>query len=440
LHVAVLDDVEDGNEGDIGDGAEFNALSRWTKHVTSALRMAAGRGGAVLEQLPPIDVDPYLDELAHLPTAPAVLADLGMRLAHSVWRSRTPPTKALVFDCDGTLWGGVCGELGPDGVDHSGRYRAVQRAAIEQRSAGRLLCIASHNAPDDVLAALAGDGPLGVEHLSAMRIGWRPKSEMLIELAAELDLGLDSLVFIDDSPVQRQEVRSALPTVRVPEFATLSELVALFKRSWLFDIQRVTDEDRLRADHYHQERERRTQAEAAADREQFLRSLDVRVSAGGLSTPAAMDRAVQLVARTNQFAYVRRDFSSADLADSGPDRRRWILTVTDRIGDYGRVGVLADRLEGDSLHVEALLLSCRVLGRGVEPCLVTLIAEDAQRLGARRVRMAVDRTERNEPLCRFVRTLGARDAGNRVVLDVPADALHDTPVSHARLVVEEASP
>lgn len=416
-------------------------LADWCARAARTVSATGERYGAITDSWP-ISFDVHLNRLAHLPADPDTLVDIGRRLARAAWiaYSRSVAVKVIVLDCDDTLWGGACAELGAGGIDHGGPYAAVQRAVIGQRDAGRLLCLASHNVEEDVLSALGGSGPLAAEHISARRTGWQPKAQMISELARELDLGADSVVLLDDNPVQRNAVRTRLQCVRVPEFASPEELVELLDRSWLFDTTGVTTEDRVRATRYDVERSRRAAAGAAADQDAFLRSLQVQVSASELTGDSAVERATQLLARTNQFAHTRDGFRAVDLHTTGPAGRRWMLTVADRIGEYGRVGVLISTRVEDTAHVEVMLLSCRVLGRGVESCLAELLIEDARGLGVDRIRLEARPDLRNEPLVRFVRTLGGRQTGAHVVLDATVDELRrHTPPSHARLVVGQGA-
>jgi FkbH-like protein len=409
----------------------------WAEAAADRIAADASAAGAIVPDLERLAYDPFLDSLAHLPYPPTALEQVGANVARAAWTAMNPLVKAIVFDCDDTLWGGSCAELGVDGVDRSGPYARIQQAALRQRAAGRLLCLASHNDEADVVAALTAIGPLRVDQFTARRISWSAKSAMLAGLADELGFGPGNLVFIDDNPVNRAEVRAALPMVQVPDFGSAAELADLLERSWLFAATALSEEDRERARRYEQARERDRQAQIAASPDDFLASLEVSVHAGQLDA-GSVARGRQLIARTNQFAHVANGFSLDD-REPPVESSRWVLAVEDRIGDYGKVGILAAHADGETLYVDALVLSCRVLGRGVEACLVSLLERDARMLAAKRVHLELTRTPRNEPIQRFVREMsGGRVTETRdsIVLSLPVEELRAAP-THARLLVKE---
>jgi FkbH-like protein len=409
----------------------------WAEAAADRIAADASAAGAIVPDLERLAYDPFLDSLAHLPYPPPALEQVGASLARAAWIAMNPLVKAIVFDCDDTLWGGSCAELGVDGVDRSGPYARIQQAALRQRAAGRLLCLASHNDEADVVAAFTAIGPLRLDHFTVRRISWSAKSAMLANLADELGFGPDSLVFIDDNPVNRAEVRAALPMVWVPDFGSAAELADLMEQSWLFAATALSEEDRERARRYEQAGERDRQAQSAASLNDFLASLEVSVQASQLDA-GSVARARQLIARTNQFAHVANGFSLDD-REPPVESSRWVLAVEDRIGDYGKVGILAAHADGETLYVDALVLSCRVLGRGVEACLVSLLERDAEMLAAKRVHLELTRTPRNEPIQGFVREMsGGRvtETQDSIVLSLPVEELCAAP-THARLLVKE---
>jgi FkbH-like protein len=426
--------------------------SSWLAQAGEAIRGRAAEAGAIVVPFGPLEHDPQLDAIAHLPYPVDSLEQLGRSLALSMWRSLMPQVKVIVFDCDDTLWGGACAELGPAGVDHSGVYNRIQCSAVAQRNKGRLICLASHNAESDVRLVLnRGMGALGEDHVTAMRVSWEDKAVMIAGIANELSLGLDSFVFLDDNPVQRAAVRSALPEVSIPDFSTADELADLLEESWLFDAVLVTDEDRRRAKMYQEASQRRQLADAAMDPEKFIEWLQVNVRADVPSTDDDYARCHQLINRTNQFAHVAPGFSldsayrkADNYGPAGKHGRVWILEVSDRIGDYGRIGLLADHLDGEVLHIDALVMSCRVLGRGVEGSIAKLILHDAIRMNAQRVRLELAHTIRNEPIQHFLRVLGGTSKHGKnemTVLDVDtASLISACPPSHARLSLDPSVP
>jgi len=350
--------------------------------------------------------DDYADRLAHTPYTRGFWGVLGTGLVRRLQALRTPRPKLVVVDADNTLWDGVVGEDGAGGVAIGPHRQELQRLLLRQRDAGALLAVSSRNERDDVLAVFDGrpEMRLAATHLTAVRADWRPKSAHLRELAGELGLGLDSLVFLDDSPVECAEVRAALPevlTLRLPERA--EEAVRFLRHLWALDRPVVTDEDRERAESYRVEARRTASRAAAGGLAAFVAGLelDVRVEA---AEPARFERLAQLTQRTNQFTTTLPRLHVADLAAiaAEPDRRLWTVDVADRFGDYGLTGAVIATVDAGVLRVDALLLSCRVLGRGVEHRVVAALGRLAQRDGLATVDLAVVDGPRNAPARAFL--------------------------------------
>lgn len=355
--------------------------------------------------------DEERDRIGHIPFTPSCFTALGAALARGiatlVGRSAegaalSPalvPPKVIVLDCDDTLWGGVVGEDGPEGLRTDGPYAELQRFMVVQQQAGRLLCLASKNEEADVWRAFAAhpEMPLRPDHILAHRIGWQRKSESLRELAAELGLGLNSLVFVDDSPVERDEVATALPevlTVGLPAEPALWP--AFLAHHWVFDTPALTEEDRRRTELYRQNRARSELEAGSASFEDFLSRLAVHIDLTPLSE-ADYPRAAQLTQRTNQFNASKRERMVAEIAalvgEDGRELRG--VRVRDRFGDYGLVGLLSSLPRAGRLACDVFLLSCRVLGRRVEHVMVRHLAERARALGLDEVEIDVVPSSRN---------------------------------------------
>jgi FkbH-like protein len=308
------------------------------------------------------------------------------------------------MDCDNTLWGGVVGEDGALGVDAGedapgNAHVELQRYALRLREQGVLLAIVSKNDEPDVWEVF--DRHPGMllkrEHLAAARINWRPKSENLRELAAELRLGSDSLVFIDDSPAECAEVRANAPEITVIHLDDdPAHFVGLLERACAFDRLALTSEDAQRAEMYSQERQRE-QLRGGATMDEYLAGLQlvVRIATVGEEHVA---RVAQLVNKTNQFNLTtgRRTESEVRTLVSDPSWRAYAVWVQDRFGDYGLTGAAFCRREPESWSVDTLLLSCRVLGRGVETALLSCLLQQAEADGASRLRGRFIPSAKNE--------------------------------------------
>ncbi|HET8847055.1 MAG TPA: HAD-IIIC family phosphatase, partial [Ktedonobacteraceae bacterium] len=203
--------------------------------------------------------DPISDEVGHIPYTPAFFAGLGAMIVRKIAAIYRQPYKVIAVDCDNTLWKGVCGEDGAMGVELSAPYLALQRFLVAQQEAGMLICLCSKNNEADVLEVFARrhEMPLRLEHLVAMRINWQAKSRNLQELARELQLGIESFVFIDDNPLECAEVLQYCPQAfTLPLPSATAQWSEYLKHIWIFDHLRLTQEDRRRTEMYQQNRSR----------------------------------------------------------------------------------------------------------------------------------------------------------------------------------------
>jgi FkbH-like protein/thioester reductase-like protein len=374
-------------------------------------------------------LDETRDELGHIPFTQSAFVALGLSVARRCVASQLGPAKVIVLDCDNTLWGGVCGEDGPGGVRTDGPFAAFHDFLVEQQQAGKVLCLCSKNNEDDALKTFAAHPgmALRLDHIAAHRINWLPKSENIRALAAELDLGLDSFVFIDDSAIECAEVAEALPDVAVIHLpADPAHIAGLMRHHWLFDSQAVTDEDRRRTEMYRQNAGRRTLQSTATSFEDFLARLDLVVDIADVED-GDIARVAQLTQRTNQFNARKLVHSEGEIAAlrAAPDRVLCRVKVKDRFGDYGLVGVFAGRVGASGLVCDIFLMSCRVLGRGVEQAMIRRLGGLATARGCTEVVVEVERTARNAVALAFFDSLGAgvlpKDAPRGEIRWAPGD-------------------
>jgi FkbH-like protein len=320
---------------------------------------------------------PGSGQLGHIPYTETYYAALGaaiVRRAHAMMR---PPYKAIALDCDNTLWSGICGEDGPTGVSLDTPHRELQEFMLRQRDSGMLLTMASKNNEPDVIEVFEKNPgmPLALRHFAAWRINWESKAENLAALANELDLGLDSFIFVDDNPKECAEVESSAPEVlAVPLPLAPQETRHFLEHIWAFDHPVVTDEDRNRNAYYAQSRQFGAEMQRTSNLEQFMANLDLRVRIAPL-TPDRLARVAQLTQRTNQFNFTGLRRSESDIRHliEGGAHQCFAVDVSDRFGDYGLVGVMIVA-KGAELHLDTFLLSCRVLGRGVEHRMMAFLA------------------------------------------------------------------
>lgn len=301
-----------------------------------------------------------------------------------------PRHKVLVTDLDETLWGGVVGEVGAEGVatgeKGKGRFHlAYQRFLAGLRGSGVLLAINSKNNEGDareVFETRGTDMALAWDHFSAHRVNWADKASNLAEIADELGLGLDSFVFVDDSPTECELIRQMHPGVTVVEAARGAVgLVEQVLATRAFDALAISSDDQERAERYKTERLRDQMRGDMGDMTAFLKSLDLTLTLHRLNEDNA-DRIHQLLNKTNQFHLTLERPELADLLVRGGDRNEiYAAGLRDRFGDYGIVAVMELEPEAEAVRIRNLAISCRALGRGVEAALTALAGERGRAMG-----------------------------------------------------------
>ncbi|MFQ5430721.1 MAG: HAD-IIIC family phosphatase [Phycisphaerae bacterium] len=323
--------------------------------------------------------------------------------------------KVLVLDADNTLWGGVVGDAGLHGIalgqDYPGNaFVAFQKRVLDLYHRGVVLALASKNEPGSVEEVLERhpDMVLRAEHFAAMQINWDPKPDNVRRIAADLNLGLDSFLFLDDSPVECEMMRTALPqvaTILLPDdpaaYASVVESLDCF------DQWKLSAEDRRRGALYKAEAGRRAFQRETVDMPTFYHRLEMRMTLF-VDNPAHVVRAAQMTRRTNQFNMhtircteddIRR-FMDAD------DCEVVTLALRDRFGDNGVVGLAILRRAEAEWILHMFLMSCRVLGRTVEQTFIRWIAGRARDAGARRLVAEFVPTSKNKPFAGFYQDCG----------------------------------
>jgi FkbH-like protein len=251
------------------------------------------------------------------------------------------------------------------------------------------------------------------EHLAGWRINWEPKPANLAALAQELNLGLDSFIFVDDSAAECEAVRRALPDVEVVELPKDPAAYAgILRRNPRLERLTLSSEDAERTRYYADERDRRTLAGSAGSLEDFLASLDIEAGAEPVSA-ATLARAAQLTQKTNQLNTTTRRYGEAELQQmlGEPAWRGYVLSARDRFGDNGVVGLALTRDDGAVCEIDTFLLSCRVIGRGLETAFLAHIAGEARERGAERLSGEFRPTPRNAPAARIYELAGFRLLG-----------------------------
>jgi FkbH-like protein len=340
--------------------------------------------------------------------------------------------KCIAVDLDNTLWGGVIGEDGMTGIKlgqefPGAAYQAVQRALLDLSKRGILLAIASKNNQPDAMEALSGHAGMILKprDFAAMRVNWNNKAQSLREIAAELSIGLDSIAFVDDNPVEREDVREHAPEAIVVELPDdpMGFARALRDCPW-FERLTLSKEDRQRSAYYAAQHQRAELEASVTSKEDFYRSLEQVVEITPVA-PGTLARVAQLTQKTNQFNLTTRRYTEQQIQEMAacPNWRVWSLQVTDRYADNGLVGVAISRVEGDLCEIDTFLMSCRVIGRTVETALLAKLAEDARERGARLLQGWFLPTKKNAPAQDFYRDHGFVESmrtaeGARFTLDL----------------------
>jgi FkbH-like protein len=363
-------------------------------------------------------------QLGHIPYNELYYTALGTALARRAHAIVRPSYKAVALDCDDTLWKGLCGEDGPSGIALDAPRRALQQFMLAQRDVGVLLTMASKNNEPDVLEAFEHNPemPLQLRHFIAWRINWESKAENLAALAKELNIGLDSFIFVDDNPKECAEVESSVPEVlSVPLPAEVDGAPDFLRHIWAFDRGVITGEDRRRNDYYAQGQRFGAELRAASHLKEFLAGLALSVRIAPLG-PGDLPRAAQLTQRTNQFNFTTIRRSEAEIQRGIEDSRFECFTirVADRFGDYGFTGLVLTAAQDGELAIDTFLLSCRVLGRGVEHRIMAFLAGHASERGLSTIVARLEPTPRNAPAKQFLDSLGPAGEGGVYRLAVAA--------------------
>lgn len=356
--------------------------------------------------------DPFTDEIGHIPYTPTFFTSLATMIARRIFALRSKPYKVIVLDCDQTLWKGICGEDGPDGIEINTPYQALQEFMVGQHNVGILLCVCSKNNEEDVVQVFDRHPRMLLRrnHIVAWRINWKSKSENIKSLADELQLGLDSFIFIDDNPIECAQVQAECPevlTLQLPQEP--GDIPKFFDHVWAFDHLKVTEEDKERIELYKQNIKRSQFQKETLTFHNFLAGLELKVNISEMSD-SQIARAAQLTQRTNQFNFttIRRSEAEIQKLCQSEELERLVVEVSDRFGDYGLVGVIMFRTNGKALEVDTFLLSCRVLGRGVEHQMLAKLGEIAKERALSRVNIACGPTEKNQPALDFLHGIAAK--------------------------------
>jgi FkbH-like protein len=358
--------------------------------------------------------------MAKMPYAPPALPHLARHTASVLAARLGLSRRCLVLDLDNTLWGGVIGDDGLEGIVLGGgtigeAYVDFQIAIKELMNRGVVLAVASKNDPE-VARLPFREHPemvLREDDIACFAAGWGAKSDSIRAIADSLSLGLDSFVFLDDNPYERAEVRRLMPELDIP---LLPDDPTGFRRALqdypYFEPASFTAADRARTGQYRARAEAETLKASAGSLAEYQASLAM-VAEFGAVDRVNMPRVVQLINKTNQFnlTTIRRNQAELEALLAKPGTRAFWVRLRDKFADHGLIAVAIAELEGDTLEIDTLLMSCRVLGRGVEALVVSELAKMAEAAGAAEIRGRYLPTARNGMVADLYPRLGFAEAG-----------------------------
>ena len=334
----------------------------------------------------------HASKLAFSPMLIPVYADVVARtIAAVIGKSK----KCLVLDLDNTLWGGVVGDDGLAGIEVGQgsslgeAFIAIQTMALELRSRGVILAVCSKNEEDVARLPFRKhpDMLLREDHIAVFQANWTDKAANLRAIASTLNIGVDALVFLDDNPAERMQVRAALPLVGVPE---LPDDPALYPRTLAaagyFEAVGFSEEDRNRAKYYQANTQRAEMLSSSRDIGDYLAALGMVCSIGRVD-PISRSRVAQLINKSNQYNLTTRRYSEAEveLAENDPARYAIQIRLVDRFGDNGIISVIIADKADEAWTIDTWLMSCRVLGRRVQEAALAHLAAAAASEGAKRL-------------------------------------------------------
>ena len=335
--------------------------------------------------------------------------------------------KALALDLDNTLWGGVVGDDGVDGIEIgqetgvSQSYYEFQSYLKQVKSLGILLNVCSKNDHENAIAGLNHpEGVLKPADFLSIQANWENKARNILTIAQELNIGEDAIVFVDDNPAEREIVRSQIPTVSVPTMDSVENYITTLDRSGYFEVTTFSDDDLRRNEMYKKNAERKAQQAAFTDYAEYLRSLEMTATIDDF-LPVYIARITQLANKSNQFNVTTRRYTPAEMEEvfHSPNHIRLYGKLIDKFGDNGVVSVVIGEKNGQALDVQLWLMSCRVLKRDMEFAMLDTLVEKCRAADITTIRGYYYPTAKNNMVRELYKTFGFAkisedEAGNTV--------------------------
>lgn len=381
--------------------------------------------------------DPYYWHMYKYALAVPAIPELAYNLSNIIKSIYGRNKKALVLDLDNTLWGGVVGDDGPENIEigqetpNAQLYLEFQHYIKEHKELGILLAVDSKNDEENAMAGLSRpDSLLHPEDFLVIKANWEPKDRNLVQIAEEINIGTDALVFVDDNPAERHIVKGQLPEVGVPELTAPEHYITEIDRAGYFEVTTLSADDLERNEMYRANLQRARQEASFSDYHDYLLSLEMKAEIRPFA-PMYMTRIAQLTNKSNQFNLTTLRCSQADIERFAADSDRITLygRLQDKFGDNGVVSVVCGRIDADRktlLHIELWLMSCRVLKREMEFAMMDQLAEDCLARGIEEIRGYYYPTAKNKMVKSLYGLLGftqiSEDAEGNTVWSLKLDA------------------
>jgi len=358
--------------------------------------------------------DPYYWHMYKYSPALPAIPDLAFNLSNIVKSIYGKNKKALVLDLDNTLWGGVIGDDGPENIEigeetSMGQVYAEFQSYIKQlKEMGILLAIDSKNTEETALKGLKRpDSVLSPDDFLVKKINWMPKDRNLTEIADEINIGRDSLVFVDDNPAERHIIRMNVPETAVPEIGKPEQYISVLDRSGFFEVTAFTGDDLARNEMYKANLQRKQQRASFSDYNEYLTSLEMEAEIGAFD-PMYFTRIAQLTNKSNQFNLTTKRCSVSDIENISADSDyiTLYLRLKDRFGDNGVVSIMFGHKQDDQFHIDLWLMSCRVLKRDVENAMMDALVEQCRKNNIKEIIGYYYPTAKNGMVKEFYGTLG----------------------------------
>lgn len=352
---------------------------------------------------------------------PSLAPDFRIWWNESLYRIKGVRKKCLVLDLDNTLWGGILGEDGITGIQIGGDYPGnafefFQKGLVALSQQGVILTVCSKNNEEDVLDVWAKNPfiVLNDSHLAAWEINWDDKATNIKRIAERLNIGLESMVLIDDNPSERQLIKQELPMVAAPDFPKKPYGLPEFFNSIVNDYFRtysLTEEDKYKVLQYKAKIRRDEEESHFSNMKEFIKSLRIKLLIQQVNE-FNVRRLAQLTQKTNQFNLTTRRYSESDIMNMKENGSKvFSLSVSDRFGDNGITGEAICNLKGDHAEIDTFLLSCRVLGKGIEYAFANSVVNILRKEGIKTISASYTPTSKNIQTADFYPRLGFQLVG-----------------------------